>query len=45
MRAIKECEIAIGGKRQLEEIGVLLPENCEKYTLGKLLELIDYIKK
>ena len=44
VRAIKECEIAVGGKRQLEEIDVLLSENCERYTLGKLLELIDYIK-
>ncbi|WP_462425978.1 precorrin-6y C5,15-methyltransferase (decarboxylating) subunit CbiE [Fusobacterium varium] len=44
IKAIKDCEIAVGGKRQLEEIGILLSENCERYTLGKLLDLIDYIK-
>ena len=41
---INRCEIAIGGKRQLEEIDSLLSEGCERYTLGKLIEVIDYIK-
>lgn len=27
----------------MEEISSLLQSNCEKYTLGKLVELIDYI--
>lgn len=45
IRCINECEIAIGGKRQLEEISSLLNDSCEKYTLGKLIEVIEYIKK
>lgn len=43
--AIKKCEIAIGGKRQLEEISQLLNKDCIKYTLVKLLDVIDYIKE
>lgn len=36
--------MAVGGKRQLEEVDFLLSSQCEKYELGKLLEVIDYLK-
>ncbi len=40
---IKKCDIAIGGARQLEEVAPLLSFDCEKYTLGKLSDVIEYI--
>lgn len=40
---IKDSKIAIGGARQLEEVSPLLQANCEKYILGKLTDLIEYI--
>ena len=43
-KAIEECEAAVGGKRQLEEIDSLLSSQCERYELGKLIEVIDYLK-
>lgn len=43
-KAIESCEVVIGGERQLEELDELISKKCEKYTLGKLLEVVDYIK-
>lgn len=40
---IKSSEVAVGGSRQLEEVSSLLPNNCQKYILGKLAELIEYL--
>ena len=45
IESIKKCEIAIGGVRQLEEISSLLLPTCEKYTLGKLSDLIEFINR
>lgn len=42
---IKTCDIAIGGARQLQEISHLLKEDTYKYTLKKLLDVIDFIKE
>ncbi|SJZ52428.1 precorrin-6Y C5,15-methyltransferase (decarboxylating) [Cetobacterium ceti] len=42
LKAIKESEIVIGGKRHLEEIESLL-NNQGKYTLGKLSDMIYFI--
>lgn len=42
---ISNCDIAIGGKRQLEEVSFLLSPSCEKYTLNKLNDVIDFIKE
>lgn len=43
-KSIENCEILIGGKRQLEELDELISKDCEKYILNKLSEVIDYIK-
>ena len=42
---ISNCDIAIGGKRQLEEVSFLLSSGCEKYILNKLSDVIDFIKE
>lgn len=43
-KAIETCEIVIGGSRQLEELDELISKDCEKYILGKLSEVVDFIR-
>lgn len=44
-KLLKTSEIVIGGKRQLEDIEILLNNNIEKYYLSKLDEMKMYINK
>lgn len=43
-KAIETCEVVIGGSRQLEELDELISKDCEKYILGKLSEVVDFIR-
>ena len=42
---IKEAEILIGSTRQLSDLKTVISEKQEIYTLGKLNELIGYLKE
>ena len=42
---IKEAEIVIGSTRQLSDLKTIISEKQEIYTLGKLTELIAYLKE
>ena len=42
---IKEAEILIGSTRQLSDLKTVISEKQEIYTLGKLTELITYLKE
>ena len=42
---IKEAEIIVGSTRQLSDLKTIISEKQEIYTLGKLSELIDYLKE
>ena len=42
---IKEAEIVIGSTRQLSDLKTIISEKQEIYTLGKLAELIAYLKE
>ena len=42
---IKEAEIVIGSTRQLSDLKTIISEKQEIYTLGKLTELITYLKE
>ncbi len=42
---IKEAEIVVGSTRQLSDLKTIISEKQEIYTLGKLSELIDYLKE
>lgn len=42
---IKEAEIVIGSRRQLSDLKTIISEKQEIYTLGKLTELITYLKE
>ena len=42
---IKEAEIVIGSTRQLSDLKTIISEKQEIYILGKLSELIDYLKE
>lgn len=44
-KLLKTSEIIIGGKRQLEDIEILLNSNIEKYYLSKLDDMKMYINK
>lgn len=44
-KLLKTSEIIIGGKRQLEDIEILLNNNIEKYYLSKLDDMKMYIDK
>ncbi|WP_027128804.1 precorrin-6y C5,15-methyltransferase (decarboxylating) subunit CbiE [Fusobacterium perfoetens] len=44
-KLLKTSEIIIGGKRQLEDIEILLNSNIEKYYLSKLDDMKMYIDK
>lgn len=43
-KAIETCKVVIGGSRQLEELDELISKDCEKYILGKLSEVVDFIR-
>lgn len=43
IESIKSCEIIISGARQLLDIEKLLIPDTQKYTLKKLLDVIDFI--
>ena len=36
--------MVIGGSRQLKELDELISKDCEKYILGKLSEVVDFIR-
>ena len=42
---IKEAEIVVGSTRQLSDLKTIISEKQEVYILGKLSELIAYLKK
>ena len=42
---IKQAEIIIGSRRQLSDLKTIISEKQEIYTLGKLTELITYLKE
>ena len=42
---IKEAEIIVGSTRQLSDLKTIISEKQEIYTLGKLAELIAYLKE
>ena len=42
---IKEAEIVVGSTRQLSDLKTIISEKQEIYTLGKLSELIVYLKE
>ena len=42
---IKEAEIVIGSTRQLSDLKTIISEKKEIYILGKLNELITYLKE
>lgn len=42
---IKEAEIVVGSTRQLSDLKTIISEKQEIYTLGKLNELIGYLKE
>ena len=42
---IKQAEIIIGSTRQLSDLKTIISEKQEIYTLGKLTELITYLKE
>ena len=44
IKSIETCDMVIGGSRQLEELDELISKDCEKYILGKLSEVVDYIE-
>ena len=43
--SIKEAEIIIGSTRQLSDLKTIISEKQEIYILGKLNELITYLKE
>ena len=45
INCIKEAEIVIGSTRQLSDLKAIISEKQEIYTLGKLSELIAYLKE
>ena len=42
---VKEAEIVVGSTRQLSDLKTIISEKQEIYTLGKLTELITYLKE
>ena len=42
---VKEAEIIVGSTRQLSDLKTIISEKQEIYILGKLSELIDYLKE
>ena len=42
---VKEAEIVVGSTRQLSDLKTIISEKQEIYTLGKLAELITYLKE
>ena len=42
---VKEAEIIVGSTRQLSDLKTIISEKQEIYTLGKLTELITYLKE
>ena len=45
IECIKEAEIIVGSTRQLSDLKAIISEKQEIYTLGKLTELIAYLKE
>ena len=45
IECIKEAEIIVGSTRQLLDLKTIISEKQEIYTLGKLAELITYLKE
>ena len=45
IECIKEAEIIVGSTRQLSDLKTIISEKQEIYTLGKLAELIAYLKE
>ena len=45
INCIKEAEIVIGSTRQLSDLKTIISEKQEIYILGKLTELIGYLKE
>ncbi len=45
IECIKEAEIIVGSTRQLSDLKTIISEKQEIYTLGKLSELIAYLKE
>ena len=45
INCIKEAEIVIGSTRQLSDLKTIISEKQEIYILGKLTELISYLKE
>ena len=45
IECIKEAEIIVGSTRQLSDLKAIISEKQEIYTLGKLTELITYLKE
>nr|WP_314531121.1 precorrin-6y C5,15-methyltransferase (decarboxylating) subunit CbiE [uncultured Fusobacterium sp.] len=45
IECIKEAEIIVGSIRQLSDLGSVISDKQEKYILGKLGELITYLKE
>lgn len=45
IKAIKSAEIIIGGERHLNDINSLLENHQEKYILGKLTDMINFINE
>lgn len=45
IECIKEAEIIVGSTRQLSDLKTIISEKQEIYTLGKLTELITYLKE
>ena len=45
IECIKEAEIIVGSTRQLSDLGSVISDKQEKYILGKLGELITYLKE
>ena len=45
IECIKEAEIIVGSTRQLSDLKTIISEKQEIYTLGKLAELITYLKE
>ena len=45
IECIKEAEIIVGSTRQLSDLKTIISEKQEIYTLGKLTELIAYLKE
>ncbi|VTX71880.1 Cobalt-precorrin-7 C(5)-methyltransferase [Fusobacterium periodonticum] len=45
IECVKEAEIIVGSTRQLSDLKTIISEKQEIYTLGKLAELITYLKE